>query len=240
MCLCLKTHPDSPSLRPLALLKNKMTSLILTPEELLNRARDTVGKFSCEWKNCNRVMNCWSLLDQHLVRHCKKGYNSNLKPIYIPSAPVLVVSPPPLQVLPNTSSLTTCDLLPVRPGSQKHKGAYNAIGAGLSRKWSRLTAQDKDVEEDVEDVSVELEDLTPFLHSPDPVLDLVSRLKPPEAVNACLSAPCRIINPPPSDADPPTSILWDTFVIKVDEQVAATAIDAMGDAVRTVTIRQPP
>jgi hypothetical protein len=83
-----------------------------------------------------------------------------------------------------------------------------------------LDAQD---EEEGEPEAVELDDLPAFDHSEEgkkTVYKVFYRRKPPEPARPLLSQAHRIVNPPPPDKEPPTSIHFDTFAKKVDELVA--------------------
>lgn len=134
------------------------------------------------------------------------------------------------------------DLLPVRPGPLKCKHTHGANEGGLSRKWTRLTARDPEEEDYTDSVLLDLDDLPVFPHSRAPVFDLEFKQKLPETASTrqtTLSAPCRIFDPPPPDTEPPISIHWDAFTVKVDEQIAAASATTIGDIIRTVTIQQP-
>lgn len=189
-----------------------------------------------------------SFLETHLQNLHPGILNSQvlfaeLKPTYAP----LVVDPPNLPPLPALPTVVkSAELLAVKHSSQK-RPHINGAATALSRKWSRLTAQDKEEKEDNDEITVDLEDLLAFPRQKDTIFNLVSRRKPPESQTSRLS---NLSHPPPMadtlfpDMLPPLSIGYDAFALKADEQEARMADAAAfavgnGTAARKVTIQQP-
>jgi hypothetical protein len=75
-------------------------------------------------------------------------------------------------------------------------------------------------EEDNEPEVPELDDLTIFNPDIDEVRDIIVRRKPPETARTRLSSAYRMVDPPPPDVQPPTSIHYDPFARKVDDLLA--------------------
>jgi len=136
-----------------------------------------------------------------------------LKSIYTPFSPKL---PPPPPIPFGRRPIYDVDPLPVRKGKCKRKRAQSPQSAGP--KWSRLNAQD---DEDGEPDILDLDDLPRFDYQIDEVRDIIVRRKPPETVRASLSNAHRIVDPPPPDTQPPTSIHYDTFARKVEDLLAS-------------------
>lgn len=139
-----------------------------------------------------------------------------LKPVYAPFHPHLEIPPP----LPDGEhSLLKIDPLPVRSCPHRRK-RVRSPSQSRGRKWSRLDAQD---EEESEPEAAELDDLPEFDRSEEARkigYTIICRRKPPELAASKLSQAHRMVDPPPPDQDPPTSIHFETFARKVDELVA--------------------
>jgi hypothetical protein len=138
------------------------------------------------------------------------------KPGYTPTRRHIEIPPP----LPSgQTKLLEIDPLPVRCGPPKRRRVQSSTQP-LGRKWSRLYAQD---EEQSESEAAELDDLPVFDRSEEgkeKMYRVFCRRKPPETAASLLSQPHRIVDPAPTDEDPPISILFDAFARKVDELVA--------------------
>lgn len=149
-----------------------------------------------------------------LVGSIVKSHSNVLKPVHAPFVPK---PGPPLPPLPSGQfSLHDLDPLPVRKANYKRKRDQSP-SQSLGPKWSRLNARD---ENDNEPEVLELDNLSRFDSEIDEVRNIIVRRKPPEKTRMRLSCAHRMVYPPPSDIDPPISILFDPFAQKVDDMRA--------------------